>query len=156
MSSRSDSNQITRDYFDSILLETRYWDSDLPSTKMELYGETFETPIMTAALSHLHEICDNAMAEFGKGAKDAGAVHWVGMGEDDELEQILATGARTVKIIKPHREDEVIYHKIRHAADMGHSLSGWILTTALPEMENMMWYVVCRCMQRQLLIWKIM
>lgn len=69
MSSRSDSNQITRDYFDSILLETRYWDSDLPSTKMELYGETFETPIMTAALSHLHEICDNAMAEFGKGAR---------------------------------------------------------------------------------------
>ena len=64
MSSRSDSNQITRDYFDSILLETRYWDSDLPSTKMELYGETFETPIMTAALSHLHEICDNAMPEF--------------------------------------------------------------------------------------------
>lgn len=81
MSSRSDSNQITRDYFDSILLETRYWDSDLPSTKMELYGETFETPIMTAALSHLHDICDNAMAEFGKGAKDAGAVHWVGMGK---------------------------------------------------------------------------
>ena len=80
MSSRSDSNQITRDYFDSILLETRYWDSDLPCTKMELYGETFETPIMTAALSHLHEICDNAMAEFGKGAKAAGAVHWVGMG----------------------------------------------------------------------------
>ena len=58
MSSKSDSNQITRDYFDSILLETRYWDSDLPSTKMELYGETFETPIMTAALSHLHDICD--------------------------------------------------------------------------------------------------
>ena len=102
MSSRSDSNQITRDYFDSILLETRYWDSDLPSTKMELYGETFETPIMTAALSHLHEICDNAMAEFGKGARDAGAVHWGGRGEDEELEQILATGARTVKIIKPH------------------------------------------------------
>ncbi|CDD47016.1 alpha-hydroxyacid dehydrogenase FMN-dependent L-lactate dehydrogenase [Firmicutes bacterium CAG:534] len=71
MSSKSDSSQITRDYFDSILLETRYWDSDLPSTEMELYGETFETPIMTAALSHLHEICDNAMAEFGKGAKDA-------------------------------------------------------------------------------------
>lgn len=46
-------------------------DSSLPSTEMELYGETFETPIMTAALSHLHEICDNAMAEFGKGAKDA-------------------------------------------------------------------------------------
>ena len=55
MSSRSDSNQITRDYFDSILLETRYWDSDLPSTKMELYGETFETPIMTAAMDTVTE-----------------------------------------------------------------------------------------------------
>ena len=31
MSKPGDSNQITRDYFDSLLLETRYWDSDLPS-----------------------------------------------------------------------------------------------------------------------------
>lgn len=116
---RGDSNQITREYFDSILLEARYWDSDLPSTKMELYGETFDTPIMTAALSHLHKICPDAMAEFGRGAKDAGAVHWVGMGEDEELEDILATGAKTVKIIKPHLDDGTVFHKIEHAVSHG-------------------------------------
>lgn len=119
MSYTADSNQITREYFDSILLETRYIDSDLPSTKMTLWGETFETPIMTAALSHLHNICEDAMAEFGRGAKDAGAVHFVGMGEDDELEGILNTGAKTVKIIKPHFDNEVVFHKLQHAVEHG-------------------------------------
>ena len=49
----SDSDKITRDFFDSLLLETRYLDSALPSTKLELFGESFDTPVMTAALSHL-------------------------------------------------------------------------------------------------------
>lgn len=114
-----DSNQITRQYFDSILLETRYIDSDLPDTSIELYGEHFDTPITTAALSHLHDICDNAMAEFGKGAKDAGALHFVGMGEDQELEDILATGAKTVKIIKPHLDNNEVLRKIKHAVNSG-------------------------------------
>ena len=116
---RGDSNIITREYFDSMLIETRYIDSDLPSTKMELWGEQFDTPLMTAALSHLHNICDNGMAEFGLGAKCAGAVHFVGMGEDDELEDIIATGAKTVKIIKPHEDNNVIFHKIEHAISNG-------------------------------------
>lgn len=82
-------------------------------------GETFETPIMTAALSHLHNICEDAMAEFGRGAKEAGAVHFVGMGEDEELEEILSTGAKTVKIIKPHQDNAVVFHKIEHAIKNG-------------------------------------
>ncbi|HIZ54862.1 MAG TPA: alpha-hydroxy-acid oxidizing protein, partial [Firmicutes bacterium] len=59
-----DSNMITRDYFDSLLLESRYLDADLPDTHFELFGETFRSPIMTAALSHLHHICDHAMVEI--------------------------------------------------------------------------------------------
>lgn len=119
MNQKADSNQITRDYFDSILLESRYWNSDLPSTQMDLFGETFGTPIMTAALSHLQGVCENGMVVFAEGARDAQAVHWVGMGEDAELEDIIDTGARTVKIIKPHRDDAVVYHKIEHANNRG-------------------------------------
>ena len=89
MNQKADSNQITRDYFDSILLESRYWNSDLPSTQMDLFGETFGTPIMTAALSHLQGVCENGMVVFAEGARDAQAVHWVGMGEDAELEDII-------------------------------------------------------------------
>lgn len=112
-------DEITRDYFDSILVTTRYIDSDLPSTSMELFGETFDTPIMTAALSHLHKICDNAMCEFAIGAKNAGAVNFVGMTEDEELESILKTGARTVKIVKPHASDDEVFRKLEHAVKNG-------------------------------------
>lgn len=117
--SAGDSNQITREYFDSILVETRYIDSDIPSTRMSLFGEEFDTPIMTAALSHLHDICPNAMAEYAMGAKLANAVCFFGMGEDEDLEQMTATGARVVKIIKPHEKDEEVFRKIKHAADNG-------------------------------------
>ncbi len=113
-----DSNKITRDYFDSLLLETRYIDSDLPDLTFELFGETFKTPVMTAALSHLHNICDNAMVEIAKGANNAGAVHWVGMGESDEMENIFAS-AKTVRIIKPHADNDDVLWRIEHAVKNG-------------------------------------
>ena len=59
------------------------------------------------------------MVAFAQGARDANAVHWMGMGEDQELEDVLATEAKTVKIIKPHWDDAVIYHKIEHANEHG-------------------------------------
>ena len=109
---------ITRDYFDSLLLETRYIGSELPSTRMELFGEEFDTPIMTAALSHLHNPSDG-MAIYGKGAALANAVHWVGMGEDAELESVVATGAKSIKIIKPHADNREVIRKIEHAVKTG-------------------------------------
>lgn len=114
----SNPDTITRDYFDSLLLETRYIGSELPSTKMELFGEEFDTPIMTAALSHLHNPADG-MAIYGKGAALANAVHWVGMGEDAELESVVATGARSIKIIKPHADNREVFRKIEHAVRTG-------------------------------------
>ncbi len=114
----SNPDTITRDYFDSLLLETRYIDSVLPSTRMELFGEEFDTPIMTAALSHLHNPADG-MAIYGRGAAMVNAVHWVGMGPDEELENIVATGAKTIKIIKPHVDNREVFRKIEHAVKVG-------------------------------------
>ena len=110
---------ITRDYFDSLLLETRYIDSVLPTTKMTLFGEVFDTPIMTAALSHLDKTAPNGMGVYAKGAQLANAVHWMGMGEDEELERVVATGARTIKIIKPHADNNEVFRKIEHAVANG-------------------------------------
>ncbi len=114
-----DSNAITRDYFDSLLLESRYIDSDLPDTSFQLFGEKFDTPIMTAALSHLHNICDNAMVEIAKGAREANAVHWVGMGEKEEFSEIFGTGAKTIRIIKPHADNEDVLWRIEQAVSLG-------------------------------------
>lgn len=115
----SNPDTITRDYFDSLLLETRYIDSVLPSTKMTLWGETFDTPVMTAALSHLHNTAQDGMSVYAEGAAKAGAVHWVGMGEDEELERVVATGARSIKIIKPHADNKEVFRKIGHAVAQG-------------------------------------
>ncbi len=114
-----DSNRITREYFDSLLVEMRHIGSVIPSTKLELYGETFDTPVMTAALSHLDGTRKNGMVEMARGAKNAKAVHWVGMGSGEELETITATGARAIKIIKPYADNDVIFRKIEHAQECG-------------------------------------
>lgn len=116
---KSNPDEITRDYFDSLLLKTRYLDSGLPSTSLTLFGEKFDTPIMTAALSHLHNTAENGMVTYAKAAVMSNAVHWVGMGEDEELEAILATGARSIKIIKPHADNAEVFRKIEHAVSHG-------------------------------------
>ena len=119
MQLKSNSDKITRDFFDSLLIETRYLDAVLPSTEMTLFGETFRTPIMTAALSHLHNTAQNGMTVYAQAAALSGAVHWVGMGSEEELEEIVATGARTIKIIKPHADNSKVLRKIEHAVKVG-------------------------------------
>jgi isopentenyl diphosphate isomerase/L-lactate dehydrogenase-like FMN-dependent dehydrogenase len=109
----------TRYFFDSLMLESRYLDSDIPSTKLELFGETFDTPIMTAALSHLRVPNGNGLVVYAQAAKACNAVHWFGMGEDKDLEDIIATGARTIKVIKPHADNAEIFRRIKHAVNAG-------------------------------------
>lgn len=115
----SNSDKITQDFFDSLLIEPRYIDSDLPDTKLNLYGKSFDTPVMTAALSHLGNTAENGMVIYAQAAAKANAVHWVGMGEDKELEDICATGAATIKIIKPHADNKEVFRKIEHAKKAG-------------------------------------
>lgn len=124
------SDQLTRQYFDSLLVETRYLDSQLPSTQMQLFGHTYSTPIMTAALSHLgsrgrtsadfieHKATDG-MIRYAQAAARCNALHWVGMGDDQELADIIATGAKTVKVIKPHADNAEVFRKIEHAIRVG-------------------------------------
>ena len=119
MQMTSNCDKITRDYFDSLLLETRYVDSGIPSTEFRLFGETFATPVMTAALSHLGNTAPDGMTVYARAAALSNAVHWVGMGEESELEAILATGAKTIKIIKPHADNAVVFGKIEHAVQAG-------------------------------------
>ena len=80
-------------------------------TGLELFGEQFSTPVMTAALSHLGNVRENGMVQMAEGARLAGAVSWAGMGDEKELEDITATGARTIKIIKPYVDNDYILKK---------------------------------------------
>ncbi|WMJ85656.1 alpha-hydroxy acid oxidase [Anaerocolumna sp. MB42-C2] len=110
-----DANLITREYFDSLLIEMRHIDGVKPSTSLELFGETFSTPITTAALSHLNGYHPKGMVELAKGAFAANAVMFAGMGDETELEAITQTGAKTIKVIKPYVDNELIFKRIEHA-----------------------------------------
>ena len=114
-----DANELTRAYLDSLLVEARYLDSAVPDTSLSLYGRTFTTPIMTAAFSHLDNVRENGMALMAEGAKKAGACNWAGMGEEAELERILATGAATVKIVKPYADRKLVFRRLEHAYRAG-------------------------------------
>lgn len=113
------SSRLTRQFIDSLTIEIRAIDSKEASTEMSLFGETFATPVMTAALSGLGAFCPNPMVEVAKGANAAGAVMWVGIGEGEELKAIIETGAKTIKIVKPYRDKDLIFAKIAEAEKYG-------------------------------------
>ena len=110
-----DSIAINRKYLDHLLVESRIVGAVRPRTDVTLFGRKFNTPIATGALSHLK----GGMVDFAKGAAEAGAACFLGMGSCDELEQVLQTGAGVIKIIKPYADPEEIRSRIRCAEEHG-------------------------------------
>ena len=110
---KGDSVQIARMYMDSLLVESRIVGAVYPDTTFRFLGETFAMPVMTAALSHLDLV---SMAE---GAKQAGAPVSIGMGVNEEMGKVLATGAKVMKIIKPYADEREILSRIEYAEANG-------------------------------------
>ena len=108
-----DSIQNAREYLDSLEIESRLLGAEKPSARFEFLGLSFDTPIMTAALSHIDLV---GMAE---GARLAGAPVCIGMGDNETLGDVLNTGAKVVKIIKPYADRDEIYDRMRYAKQRG-------------------------------------
>lgn len=116
---RLNSDLITRDYFDSLLIAMRHIDSEKADTGIKIFGKKFSMPIATAALSHLGNTTEGGMAKMAKGAAMADALCFSGMGEADELKSMCDTGASVIKIVKPHEKNEKVFAKILEAEEAG-------------------------------------
>lgn len=114
-----DSNKATESYFDEILVEMRHIGAVAPDTGLELFGRHFDTPIMTAALSHLKGLDGDGMVQMAEGAKQAAALTWVGMTEPEQFAAIAATGAPLMRIIKPYADEREILSRIEQAEELG-------------------------------------
>lgn len=114
-----DSNILTERYFEKILVETRYLDAVIPDTSVELFGKTFATPVMTAALSHIPGKDGDGMVQMAQGAVEAGALTWVGMTTLEQYGEIAQTGAPLVRIIKPYKDEREIFSRIEQAEEEG-------------------------------------
>ena len=110
---KGDSVQIARMYMDSLLVESRIVGAVKPDTTFRFLGETFSMPVMTAALSHLDLV---SMAE---GARQAGACVSIGMGGNGEMGEVLSTGAKVMKIIKPYADEREIMSRLEYAETNG-------------------------------------
>ena len=111
----ANSDIIARKYMDSLVIEERVLGAVRPNTKVRFLGEDFDTPIMAGALSHLK----GGMAGYAEGARRAGAVACIGMGDNDTLGACLETGARVIKVIKPYADRDEVFSRIRYAEEHG-------------------------------------
>lgn len=118
--SNGNSDKISRDYLDNLLIETRYLNSVIPTTEFTLFGEHFASPIMSAALSYvdyfMHEGASDCLV---KGVVDANAVFWYGAAPDEDIERFIKAGARMVEVVKPYADIDLIQKKIEHAKKSG-------------------------------------
>lgn len=114
-----DSNEITRRYLDSLLIEERLIGSDLPDVSFRFGGKIYETPIMDAAFSHADPWMQDGSVHMAEGFRDAGALNWWGMCTNEEFGRIAATGADTIRIIKPYADEKEIFSRIAFAKEHG-------------------------------------
>ena len=117
-----DANRITRDYIDSILIEQRLIDSVVPDLTTTLFGETFASPIVMPAFSHLGKFYQerpNGMIDYSVAAKERNMLNFVGMMENHEFHEIMKTGAKTVRVVKPYADRDKVFSQLLDAKEHG-------------------------------------
>ncbi len=118
----SDANEITERYMDSILVEERLIDSVKADLKTTILGETFDTPVMTPAFSHLKNFNGRKLTgleEYSIAAKECNALNFCGMMENDQFQKIINTGAKTIRIVKPYADNAKVRDQFKFAEDAG-------------------------------------
>ena len=118
----SDANIITEKYMDSILIEERLIDSVVADISTEFLGERFDMPVMTPAFSHLknYEGRDqNGLVEYSMAAKECNILNFCGMMENDQFQDIIDTGAKTVRIVKPYADNAKVRDQMQYAESAG-------------------------------------
>ena len=118
----SDANVITTQYMDSLLIEERLIGSTVADLHCEFFGRTYDMPVLTPAFSHLGQYGGRAktgLEEYSEAAARANVLNFCGMMENEMFAKIAATGADTVRIVKPYAESAKVYDQLRFAEDAG-------------------------------------
>lgn len=114
----SNSDDYTREYYDSLLIEPRYIGSDLASTKVEYFGRIFDSPIMIAPMGVGRANPDGAVG-IARAAAETNTLFWGTHLSDEETQAIVAGGTALVTCSKPLADHEAIRERIRQAEAAG-------------------------------------
>ena len=108
-----------RKYLDSLFFETKYFDPVDVDTNFSVFGLNFKTPVFCSAISRTPYMDDTSIVEIARGIAKSGSFIMLGIGGSQELQGAIDTGAPVVKIIKPYRNTDLIYDKLREAESLG-------------------------------------
>jgi 4-hydroxymandelate oxidase len=98
-----------RDVLDRFVFEQAAINAEVADTKMEMFGNRFDTPVMTAAItSPIPRIAEKGLSQVAKGVKTAGAMMWLGAPVPKNLEDLVKIGPPIGQIIKPMKDREKI------------------------------------------------
>jgi isopentenyl diphosphate isomerase/L-lactate dehydrogenase-like FMN-dependent dehydrogenase len=111
--------QLNRKYLDSLFFETKFFDPVEVDTGFTIFGVQLKTPVFCSPISKADYMLDTDLAEIAKGVSKAGALMMLGIGGSQELQSAIDTGGPVVKMVKPYRETDLIYKKVRDAESRG-------------------------------------
>jgi 4-hydroxymandelate oxidase len=118
-SNYSASSQAARELLDSIFIETRLFDPVDADSSLTLFGAKMKTPVFCSALSKPPYLSDEDMGELVRGVGKAGSIMMLGIGGSDLLQSAIDTRTPLIKMVKPYKDTELIYQKIRDAEARG-------------------------------------
>jgi len=113
------SSQANRKILDSIFIEPRYFDPVESDTGVNLFGARLKTPAFCSAISRTAWMTDADLVEIARGLAKAGSMLVLGIGGSEAMQSCIDTGVPVVKMVKPYRNTELIYQKVRDAEARG-------------------------------------
>lgn len=111
--------RMNRRYLDALFFVPRYFDPVEVDTACNFVGTTLETPIFCSPISQTDFVSDEGLVEIARGVTKAGALMMLGIGGSGELQKSIDLGAKVVKMVKPYRETNLVYKKVREAEERG-------------------------------------
>lgn len=109
-----------RKYLESLFFETKYLDPSPVDLSLSIFNLKLKTPVFCSAISRPNYAEDtNVMSEIAQGIARSGSFMMLGIGGSQELQSAIDAGAPVVKIIKPYRNTDLIYEKLRDAEQRG-------------------------------------
>lgn len=111
--------EANRKYLDSLFFEPNYFDPVEADTSFTIFGTKLRTPLFCAPISRVEDMSEADLTDIAKGVAAAGAMMMLGIGGSRELQEAIDTGAPVVKMVKPYRNTELIYEKVRESESRG-------------------------------------
>lgn len=116
-----DASTLAQDYYRSLLIKMQYLDSTKADTKVTYFGETYDYPISISSISHLgrDENGELFLTKVARAAKEVNILNYVGAVPNNELAEIVETGAKVIKTVKPFADRDNVFDEIEAAEKLG-------------------------------------